>query len=56
MMIVRDRSQDDASLLLQHDRHPDVSLHVHVGGAAHRPGLQAQGDLRGVVAVDGEVL
>ena len=53
--MVRD-SQEDASVLLQHDRHPDVGVHVHVRGAAHRPGLQAQGDLRGVVGVDREVL
>ena len=51
MIVVRDRSED-ASLLLQHDCHPDVLVHVHVGGAAHCPGLQTQGDIGGMVAVD----
>ena len=53
--MVRGHSQD-ASLLLQHDRDPDVGVHVHVGRVADGPGLQTQGDLRGVVGVDREVL
>ena len=53
--MVRGHNQD-ASLLLQHDRYLDVGVHVHVGRVVDGAGLQTQGDLGGVVGVDREVL